>query len=131
MVASVVHVSNMLPTTPPILLVGLLQLGLVLVAHRPLTRLLDRERWWRPVGALNAVAMPVYLGHMVAALVLVVAVDRIAGPLSAEPDAVWWWSRPIWLAAVLVVLAGLVALPRAVRSGTRRTTAACARARGS
>lgn len=113
MVASVRYASNMLPTTPPILLVGLLQLGLVLVAYRPLTRLLDRPRWWRPVAAVNAVTMPVYLGHMVAALVLVVAVDRLVGPLPAEPDATWWWSRPVWLAGVLVVLAGLLVAARA------------------
>jgi hypothetical protein len=131
MVASVANRSNMLPTTPPILLVGILQLGLVLVAYGPLTRLLDRPRWWRPVAAVNAVAMPVYLAHMVAALVLVVAVDRLAGPLPSEPDAAWWWLRPVWLAGVLLVLAaGLVAV-RAVKSGTRRTTAAYGRARGS
>ena len=131
MVASVANASNMLPTTPPIVLVGVLQLGLVLIAYRPLTRLLARPRWWRPVAAANRVAMTVYLTHMAAVLVLVVAVSRLAGPLPVEPDAVWWWLRPVWLAGVLVVLAGFLATVRAVRSGTRRTTAACARARGS
>ena len=131
MVASVANESNMLPTTPPIVVVGVLQLGLVLIAYRPLTRLLARPRWWRPVAAVTGVAMTVYLAHMAAALVLVTAVDRIAGPLPVEPDATWWWLRPLWLAGVLVVLAGLLLTVRAVRSGTRRTTAACARARGS
>jgi peptidoglycan/LPS O-acetylase OafA/YrhL len=111
MVASVVHESNMLPTTPPILLVGVLQLGLVLALGAPLARLMQRPRWWRPVVAVNAMAMSIYLWHMAAAVVLVLLAERIVGP-ATRPDAVWWWSRPLWLAAVLAVLLGLLAAVR-------------------
>ena len=109
MVASVAHESNMLPTTPPILLVGVLQLGVVLALHAPLARLMQRPRWWRLVVAVNALAMSIYLWHMAAALMLVVLAERAVGPLATRPDAAWWWSRPVWLAAVLVVLLGLLA----------------------
>ena len=109
MVASMAHESNMLPTTPPILLVGVLQFGLVLALHEPLARLMQRPRWWRPVVAVNALAMSIYLWHMAAALMLVVLAERTVGPLATRPDAAWWWSRPVWLAAVLVVLLGLLA----------------------
>jgi peptidoglycan/LPS O-acetylase OafA/YrhL len=111
MVASVVHESNMLPTTPPVLLVGVLQLGLVLALHAPLARLMQRPRWWRPVVAVNALAMSIYLWHMAAAFILVILVERIVGP-TTRMDAVWWWSRPPWLVAVLVVLLGLLAVVR-------------------
>jgi len=111
MVASMVHESNMLPTTPPVLLVGVLQLGLVLALHAPLARLMQRPRWWRPVVAVNALAMSIYLWHMAAALILVVVAERIVGP-ATRPDAVWWWSRPLWLVAVLVVLLGLLTAVR-------------------
>jgi peptidoglycan/LPS O-acetylase OafA/YrhL len=112
MVASAEHGSNMLPTTPPILLVGVLQLGLVTALYAPLARLLRHPRWWRPVVAVNALAMSIYLWHMAAALLLVVLVERAIGPLPALPDPGWWWSRPVWLAAVLVVLLGLLAAVR-------------------
>jgi peptidoglycan/LPS O-acetylase OafA/YrhL len=112
MVASVAHESNMLPTTPPILLVAVLQLGLVLALHGPLARLLRRPRWWRPVVAVNALAMSIYLWHMAAALILVLIAERTVGSPATRPDAAWWWSRPLWLAAVLVVLLGLLGAVR-------------------
>jgi hypothetical protein len=111
MVASVAHESNMLPTTPPILLVGVLQLGLVLALYAPLARLMQRPKWWRPVVAVNAPAMSIYLWHMVAALIVVLLAERTIGS-AIRLDAVWWWSRPLWLLAVLGVLLGLLAVVR-------------------
>ena len=87
----------------------LLQLGVVLALHAPLARLMQRPRWWRLVVAVNALAMSIYLWHMAAVLMLVVLAEPAVGPLATRPDAAWWWSRPVWLAAVLVVQLGLLA----------------------
>ncbi len=126
MVSTATQESNLLPATPPVLLVCLLQVGLALALRPWLARLLRRPRWWRPVVAANAVTMSVYLWHMTAAMVVVGAYAWLVGPLPTQPTAAWWWTRPLWLAAVLLVLAGIVALvrrfelPPAPREGARR-----------
>jgi hypothetical protein len=102
----------MLPTTPPVVLVCLLQLALVLVAGPALARLMRRPRCRLSVVAVNSVAMSIYLWHMPAVLLLVIVAEHSLGPLPAQPDAVWWWSRPAWLGAVVLVLLGLVAVVR-------------------
>ncbi len=112
MVSTATQESNVLPATPPVLLVCLLQVGLVIALRPWLARLLRRPRWWRPVLAANTVTMSVYLWHMTAVIVVVLAFEAVVGSLPAEPDAAWWWTRPLWLAAVLLVLAAIVALVR-------------------
>ncbi|MGL5910938.1 MAG: acyltransferase family protein, partial [Phycicoccus sp.] len=104
MVASAEHTSNMLPTTPPVLLVGVLQVALVLAARPVLARFLSHATWWRPVLGVNLVAMSTYLWHMPVVALLVWASTSFGATLPATPDSTWWWTRPLWLAAVLALL---------------------------
>jgi hypothetical protein len=123
MVATETHPSNLLPTTPPVLLVCLLQIGLVLIAQPLLSRMSQLAPVRRPVAALSAVLMTVYLWHMPAVALLVLANERILGPLPSRPDAAWWWGRPLWLCAVLVLLAGFVAVASRFEASAAAATA--------
>ena len=123
MVSTATQESNLLPATPPVLLVCLLQVGLVLAVAPWLDRLLRRPRWWRPVVAANTVTMSVYLWHMTAAVIVALAYVAWVGPLPTEPGATWWWTRPLWLGTVLVVLAGIVAAGASVRGPGKRRVA--------
>jgi hypothetical protein len=52
--------------------------------------------------------MTVYLWHLTALLVCVGVLFPIGFPQPAAGTALWWALRPVWFAAMAVVLAGLV-----------------------
>lgn len=99
-------------TTPPSLALLALaagQLGLLLAAEGPLSRLAHRPRVWAGVVTMGATIMTVYLWHMSA----MVAVAAAAFPTGLWPpmdptDAAFWLTRPLWFGALLVVLSVLV-----------------------
>lgn len=102
--------SNMLPTTLPIALTAVLQLGVIMLLRGPLTGWLQRPGVWKPVIAANSVIMTVFLWHMAALLVVLATLQALGVELLTEPTAGWWAQRPLWLLAPLPVLAVLVAL---------------------
>ncbi|MGL4174842.1 MAG: acyltransferase family protein [Dermatophilaceae bacterium] len=104
MVASAQYESNMLPTTLPVLVVGTLQICVVLAVRPALARILRRPWCWRPVLAVNVVAMSTYLWHMPVVALLVWAWHTAIGPLPSVPDAAWWWTRSAWLVVVVILL---------------------------
>lgn len=116
--------SNIFPTTAPIAVVALLQLGVAMALRAPARRWLRRRRVWRLVVAANAVIMTVFVWHMTALLV-VLALLRAAGvALPTRPDAAWWVQRPFWVLAPGVVLLGLIVVFGRFEQGSRRRLAA-------
>lgn len=101
--------SNILPTTVAIPAVGLLQLGIVLLARKRVSRWLDRTAAWRVVVAANAVVLTVFVWHMTALLVVLVLYRAIGGELLAYPSFAWWDQRWFWLVTPATVLALFVA----------------------
>ncbi|KAA2262839.1 acyltransferase [Solihabitans fulvus] len=103
--------SNMNP--PTICLLGLAcgQLGLALLARRTLLRWAARPRVTAVLRAMAPRMMTVYLWHM-SALAVITGITVIGlGYRTPNPDGLaWWLIAPLWLAAVLVVLIGLVRL---------------------
>lgn len=102
--------SNILPTTVPIAVVALTQVGVAMLLRAPVTRWLRRPGAWKPVVAVNAVVMTVFLWHMTALLVMLAVLRTVGVEPPAGPDPAWWWQRPVWLLAPLPVLAVLVAV---------------------
>lgn len=102
--------ANLNPPTFALVLLGIAQLCLFELA-RPALRGLARHRALGvAVAAINARAMTVYAWHMLALIglagLLLLSGMRLPRPLT--PD--WWATRPLWLAAVLVVVAAVVAV---------------------
>ncbi|MGE2733874.1 acyltransferase family protein [Mycolicibacterium vaccae] len=112
--------SNMFPTTAAIAALAVFQLGLVLMLTPTARRVLRRPRWWRPVVAVNAVAMTVFVWHMTAYLVVLWLYERAGATLPAEPTAQWWAQRWLWLVAPAAVLAVLTTVFAPVEFASRR-----------
>ena len=100
--------SNTSPPTLAPLTLALFQLGLLIAFERPLRAWLRGRESWAATILVNRSIMTIYLWHMTV-LVLVLAGSAAVGGfgLRLEPgSALWWASRPIWVA-----LLGLLLLP--------------------
>jgi hypothetical protein len=102
--------SNIYPTTMAIFAVAVLQLGVLIAVRQPMTNWLRHRDVYRPVVAVNAVIMTIFVWHMTAVLI-VLAIVRMAGiELLTEPTAAWWLQRPLWVvfpAAVLLIFVAI------------------------
>ncbi|MGB3351850.1 MAG: acyltransferase [Mycobacterium sp.] len=112
--------SNIFPTNAAIAALAVFQLGLLILITPAAERLLRRPAWWKPVVALNAVAMTVFVWHMTAYLAVVWLYERTGATLPAEPSGAWWAQRGLWLVAPLVVLVVLIAVFARVEFAARR-----------
>ncbi|MBW3606385.1 MAG: hypothetical protein KY460_16060, partial [Actinobacteria bacterium] len=86
-------------------LLGCVQAGIALAVRRPVTAWLQRPGLWAAIVRVNTVAMTMYLWH-VTVLVLVVGGLALTGAWwSVAPlSTAWWLTRPLWLAALLMLL---------------------------
>ncbi len=102
--------------TPPTLAIGLLggaQLGVIWGTQRLVRRVTSSVLGWHIVVSVSGVMMTLYLWHLTAmALVGATGLSTLNGLVfSVEPGtAVWWLTRPVWLAVLTVVTLGLVAI---------------------
>jgi hypothetical protein len=77
--------------------------------HRPLRSWLHRRRPWMVVVAVNSMILSVFLWHMAAAVVAVVALYGTGLiPVADIGSAIWFAHRIPWLAACAVVLGMMV-----------------------
>lgn len=99
-------------TNPPsiaLLAYAAAQAGLVLAAEPWVSRLLSRERLWRPVRRVNSVVMNVYLWHFVPAIVIAVACYPTGVlPQPAVGSGSWFLWRLAWFGLLTAVLVPLV-----------------------
>ncbi|MGV0606630.1 acyltransferase family protein [Mycolicibacterium sp. XJ1904] len=112
--------SNIFPTNAAIAALAVFQLGLVALITPTAARVLRRPRVWKPVVALNVVAITVFLWHMTAYLVVVWVYEGLGHTLPVEPTADWWAQRWLWLLAPFAVLMVLIAVFSPVETMTRR-----------
>jgi hypothetical protein len=101
--------SNLDPPSLAAVALAVTQIGVFLLLRRPLARLLQHDRAWRPVGALTRAAVPVYLLHQSALLAVAGAAGLVnpamPGLLTAPDSPQWAWQRLAWLPVLGVVLA--------------------------
>lgn len=105
-------VNNSFPTRGTMLLLGMMQGGVILLAERPLARWLRGRRAWLVTVAINARIMTMYLWHLTV-MVLVLGLSLLLGGfgLGLEPiTPCWWATRPLWIGVLAVALTGFVAL---------------------
>ena len=102
------RISNMSPPTVVILVLGLAQAALLLAAHAPLARWLERPRVWRATIVANLVVLTAFLWHLTALIAAGAALLALGVPVVEPGTAAWWLERPLWLGAASVVLLLLV-----------------------
>lgn len=100
--------SNMNPPTVCMLALTVWQVALVMLARPRMTGWLAGGRTWAAVVTAGSMAMSVFLWHMTALVGLLAVVVTARLPLPAPGTAAWWLSRPLWLAALAVLLVPLL-----------------------
>lgn len=107
------EVTNMTPPTAAILLLGIVQAGIIWGTQAQVRRVTARPRVWHGVVAFSGVIMTVYLWHL-SAMSLVAAAGLFTfdgAAFQIEPGTTLWWvTRPLWIAVLLAVTLGLVAV---------------------
>jgi hypothetical protein len=97
------------PPTVCFLLVGIWLIGLVLLLRPLLARWLELPRPWLVTIALNMRVMTLFLWHMTAYLLAILALRPLGFGRQHEPTLRWWAERPLWIVVPGVFLLGLIA----------------------
>jgi peptidoglycan/LPS O-acetylase OafA/YrhL len=115
-------VSNTLPPKITLITLGVAQFGLLLAIEGPMRRALDNVRLWAATVLINSMIMTVYLWHMSVLAALTAALYYFGGfGLGVEPGtAAWWYTRPLWIGFLLVVLLPVATALAAVERSPRR-----------
>lgn len=124
--------SNTLPPKLTLVALAFAQFGLLMAIETPMRRILANTAVWAVTVLVNSMIMTVYLWH-ITVMIVVGGLMYLAGGVGfgVEPGTTeWWWSRPLWIAGLALVLIPLAlvlsplerrgrpkraAVPRAVR----------------
>lgn len=102
---------NVTPPTSAVILLACVQIGVILATIGPVSRWAERRRNWRLVVAVSGFMMSIYVWHLTAlSLVIALGIFTFNGAaFSLEPGtAVWWVSRPLFYAVLVMVTGALV-----------------------
>lgn len=99
------EISNLSPPTTAAVALAVGQIGVLLLIEGRLRWWYSQARWaQRGVTVLAREAMPIYLWH-VTAMLLVTGVVLLTGNAMPEPwTVVWWWGLPGWMVACAATL---------------------------
>lgn len=102
--------SNSMPPTLALLALGISQAGIALVLEPQARRMLESIRIWTAVVLMNGMIMTIYLWHLTAFVLVLVAAYMLGGiGLESFPGTVsWWLMRPVWFALYIAVTLPLV-----------------------
>ena len=106
------EITNSMPPTLALLALGMTQTGLVLALEPWGRKLLDNLTVWTATVLMNGMIMTVYLWHLTAYVLVMVAAWLAGGiGLRVMPGTgEWWLSRPVWFALWIVALLPLIAI---------------------
>ena len=113
------ELSNSMPPTLALLALGIAQTGLALALEKSARRMLDGITAWTTVVLINGMIMTVYLWHLTAFVLVMVAAWMLGGiGLHAVPgSSEWWLARPIWFALYIALLFPFILLFARYESG--------------
>ncbi|MXO48325.1 acyltransferase family protein [Erythrobacter vulgaris] len=121
------EITNSMPPTLALMVLGVTQTGLVLALEPWGRKLLDNITLWTATVLMNGMIMTVYLWHLTS-YVLVMVLAWLAGGIGlrmAPGSSEWWWSRPVWFALYIAILLPLIATfaryERGMGAATRET----------
>ncbi len=114
--------SNSMPPTLALLALGIAQTGFALALEPWMRRRLDGLRLWTATVLLNGMIMTVYLWHLTAFVLVLIAAWLLGGiGLTVAPgSAEWWLARPVWFALYIARAAAADRGVRPRRAGPRR-----------
>jgi fucose 4-O-acetylase-like acetyltransferase len=104
------RLSNMNPPTLCIVALAFWLVGLAMLLRGPANRWLQRKRPWMAVIAANSMIMTVFLWHLTAYLVTILALHPLGLGHATDSTLEWWAQRPVWLLAPMLPLAAFVAV---------------------
>jgi hypothetical protein len=107
------EVSNTAPPTVALLALGIGQFGILLAAERPMRRWLDKVGPWTATVLVNGMIMTLFVWHYTVMVVPVIANASWFGGfgIRLEPDTgLWWATRPLWIGALIILMAGFAPL---------------------
>lgn len=104
------EVTNMTPPTFAMAVLGFMQFGVIVGTQPAVRRFTARASVWHGVVAVSGIIMTVYLWHLSA--MSLVGAAGLFSPASVffeiEPGtSMWWLTRPLWLAILAAVTAGI------------------------
>lgn len=103
--------TNNTPPTVVLVFLAALQMGLILLSSRWANRRLSRVEPWARTIVANSMIMTLYLWHLTAMVLVVLAGYRFGLGFGMQPlSGVWWLSRLGWIAILCLALAGFVAV---------------------
>jgi hypothetical protein len=115
--------NNTLPPTAAMLVITAFQYAVMRLAEPAVSRWVARPAPWTAVVGASSVMMTVYLWHLTAVALVVLAGHGIGWGFDLEPaTAAWFVTRPIWIAILATVLAILIALFGWAEHAARSTT---------
>lgn len=103
-------ISNAYPPTVCFLLGAVWAVGAVMLLRPVLARWLERARPWKATILVNGVIMTLFLWHMTAYLIVILALWPIGLGHQEDTTAMWWLERPVWILVPGIVLAVIVVL---------------------
>jgi hypothetical protein len=104
------RVSNMSPPSLCIVALTVWLVGLAMLVRAPVTRWLQRPRPWAAVVTTGSALMTLFLWHLTALVLAVLALHPLGLTHPRPGTLIWWAMRPLWGLASAALLLPLVAL---------------------
>jgi fucose 4-O-acetylase-like acetyltransferase len=111
------RISNAYPPTLCYTAVGIWTIGAVMLLRDRLMRWLRRDLPWKAVILGNTVIMALFLWHMTAYLLAILALWPLGFGKEGGASVRWWLERPIWVVGPGLILAVIVPLVRPLEGG--------------
>jgi sterol desaturase/sphingolipid hydroxylase (fatty acid hydroxylase superfamily) len=102
------EVSNMAPPNLAMAAHAMWQIGLVMALRSAMNRWLARPRPWKAVVLVNSSIMTLFLWHLSALIITAAILLPLGFPQPVPGTGLWWATRPLWVGALVTVLALLV-----------------------
>jgi hypothetical protein len=104
--------SNSMPPTLALLALGIAQTGIALALEPAARRMLDHLSAWTATVLINGMIMTIYLWHLTAFVLVLVASWLMGGVgLHVPPGSgAWWAARPLWFGLYIIALVPLILL---------------------
>jgi fucose 4-O-acetylase-like acetyltransferase len=109
-------ISNAYPPTVCFMAAGIWAVGAAMLLRPKLSEWLKKPLPWRTVISVNGVIMTLFLWHMTAYLLAILALWPLGFGHQTDSTARWWLERPLWILAPAAILAAIVAVFRRFES---------------